>query len=86
VPEVADRRVGKAVEPSPVPASWHALPEELRKPYWSVAEAARATGLSRSTLYRMWADPKCKFPKPRSDSRRQLVPAIAVLRHLDRGA
>lgn len=79
----ATLRAITAGEPVELPAAWHALPEDLRKPFWTVEECERATGLSRSTLNREWSDPRSTFPKRRRVGRRVHVPAIEVLRHME---
>ena len=49
----------------PLPESWAAVPERLRKPYWTVNETIEATPLSRAGIFRLWADPRSGFPKRR---------------------
>lgn len=64
-----------------LPASWAALPAELRKAFWTVRETVLATGISRSVLYRRWGDPRSTFPRRHPSSGR--VSSLAVLRHLE---
>lgn len=66
-----------------LPASWHLLPEGLRKPFWTVQETTQATGLSRSTLHREWSDPRSPFPRKRHVGARVHVPALDVLRYME---
>lgn len=68
-----------------LPASWHTLPERLRKPFWSIAEAGEVTGYSRSTLNRLLADPRSGFPARRQNAPggRVRLPAIEVLSFME---
>ena len=66
-----------------LPASWLALPQHLRKPFWTVNETIEATGLSRATLNRHWADPRSCFPRRRHTGGRVHLNALEVLRFME---
>jgi predicted DNA-binding transcriptional regulator AlpA len=66
-----------------LPASWLALPEQLRKPFWTVTETIEVTGLSRATLNRHWADPRSKFPRRKHVGGRVHLNALEVLRFME---
>ncbi len=71
-----------------LPLTWHALPEALRKPFWTIKETCDATGFSRSSIDRFRDDPNSSFPRGRVASPgvgasrnkgRVLLPALSVL-------
>jgi|JI9StandDraft_2_1071091.scaffolds.fasta_scaffold13822_2 predicted DNA-binding transcriptional regulator AlpA len=66
-----------------LPAAWLALPERLRKPFWTVRETIEATGLSRATLNRHWADPRSRFPRRRHTGGRVHLNALEVVRFME---
>lgn len=48
-----------------LPASWNQVPENLRKPFWTIRECIRVSGCSRSTIDRWRDDPDSGFPAGR---------------------
>ncbi|MCA8949113.1 MAG: hypothetical protein KDE27_06410 [Planctomycetes bacterium] len=65
-----------------LPASWHALPPHLQKPFWTIRETMEATDLSRATITRLRADPRSGFPKF-IDAGRLRVSSLAVLQFME---
>ena len=56
---------------------------ELRqKLFWSVPETAFMTGVSVRTVWRLMADPKSGFPKPRRVRGRTLLVAAEVMQFM----
>lgn len=70
-------------DPDDLPAAWFALRPELRKPFWTVNETIEATGLSRATLNRHWADPRSRLPRRRHVGNRVHLNALEVLRFME---
>ncbi len=91
--EVAEAEQVATATDSPSPASKPrpkiALPTEaelLAKLFWNVGEVAFIARVSARSVWRMVADPKSGFPKPRRLGGRTLFPRDAVLAFLGKGA
>jgi hypothetical protein len=50
---------------SRLPASWYLLPENLRRPFWTIKETMQVMGQSRTTIDRLRDDPNSGFPAGR---------------------
>lgn len=60
--------------------------ELLKRMFWSVPETAFLMRVGLRTVWRLMADPKSKFPKPRRVRGRTLLGAAEVLRFMAEGA
>jgi predicted DNA-binding transcriptional regulator AlpA len=89
----AEEQPGLAVtdsQHSSAPASPKVAPFDeaalLQRMFWSVPETAFLMRVGLRTVWRLMADPKSKFPKPRRVRGRTLLGAAEVLRFMAEGA
>lgn len=65
--------------PPPASTAFPSIPGAPAKLLWTIAEAASVIGVSMRTVWRLMADPKSGFPKPRRIRGRTLLVGAEVI-------